>query len=504
MHVAIVYRGEHAMNEQISVATSSGPIIGRSKDGVYLFAGIPYAMPPCEALRFKPPLPHPSWQTPLEAFKFGPAAPQVATGGMTDSASVRWSEDCLTLNISTPACDDKKRAVLFWIHGGGYRTGQGSVPWYNGARFGVNGDIVVVSINYRLGALGFTDLSHLGEEYALSGVAGTLDQIAALKWVHENIAAFGGDPARVTIAGESAGAFSVATLLGCSAAQGLFHQAIPQSGGAQHTLPKAAAEKVTARFLAHLGVDDAIGLSAVAVEDILAAQTKTIAHFEGGAGVVNELGVAVSPFYPAHGTSLLPDSPLTQIRNGCGREVALLTGSNADETTLWGYGNVDAAKLERIATGYGSADVLATYRTQRPDADDEALLIAITTDHMFRIPAVRLAEARMAHTANTWMYQFNWPSRAFGGRLGATHALEIPFAFDNLDRAGVDLFIGPGDKPQHVADQMHQAWINFINTGDPGWARYTLADRTTMIFDDESSVVNNPAAVEREAWKGVR
>ena len=492
------------MLERITVETTSGPVVGRSKEQVYLFAGVPYAAPPVDELRFKPPVPHGAWQEPYEALKFGPAAPQVASGGLTDSANVRWSEDCLSLNISTPACDQQQRAVLFWIHGGGYRTGQGSIPWYNGARFSRNGDIVVVSINYRLGALGFTDLSHLGADYALSGVCGTLDQIAALRWVKDNIAAFGGDPNRITIAGESAGGFSVATLLGCQSAQGLFQQAIPQSGAAHHTLPKTAAEKVTERFLKELGNSDAMGLSAVPVEDILSAQGATIAHFEGRAGVQNELGVAVSPFYPTHGNPLLPDTPLAAIANGCGSDVAVLTGTNTDETTLWGYGSVDEEKLQRIADGYGAHDVIHVYREQRPQADLEALLIAITTDHMFRIPAIRLAEARAAHAADTWMYLFNWPSRAFGGRLKATHALEIPFAFDNLDRAGVDVFIGPGDKPQHVADAMHRAWTGFIKQGDPGWARYTLEQRTTMVFDDNSAATDDPAAAERQAWDGLR
>ena len=492
------------MTETVTIDTPSGPITGRSREGALLFAGIPYAAPPIDGLRFKAPQAHEPWTEPLSALKFGPAAPQVATGGMTDSAQVRWSEDCLTLNISTPACDDAARPVMVWIHGGGYRTGQGSIPWYNGARFSTNGGIVVVSINYRLGALGFTDLSHLGDEYALSSVNGTLDQIAALRWVADNIAAFGGDPQRVTIAGESAGGFSVATLLGCTAAQGLFLRAIPQSGAAQHTLPAAASARVTEKFLGELGIDDAIGLEAVSTDNLLQAQMATIKHFESGAGMTNELGVAVSCFYPAHGNSLLPEAPLDAIASGCGSDVALLTGSNADETTLWGYGDVDEEKLERIARSYGAENALATYRRTRPDADPTALAIALTTDHMFRIPAIRLAEARAAHTGDTWLYLFNWASRAFEGRLGATHALEIPFAFDNLDRAGVDLFLGPGDSPQQVADVMHGAWTRFITDGDPGWQRYDLEQRTTMVFDSESGAVDNPAAAEREAWDGIR
>lgn len=215
--------------EIYTVQTPTGQIQGRHKDNCLLFAGIPYAAPPLKDLRFKAPQPHAPFTKPFAAFKFGAAAPQVPSGGMTDSAQVRWDEDCLTLNISTPACDDHQRPVLVWIHGGGYRSGQSSVPWYAGSQFCENGNLVVVSINYRLGALGFTDLTHLGPEYASSPVNGILDQICALQWVKENIAAFGSDPHQVTIAGKSAGGFSVATLLSCQLAEGLFHRAIPPS-----------------------------------------------------------------------------------------------------------------------------------------------------------------------------------------------------------------------------------------------------------------------------------
>jgi para-nitrobenzyl esterase len=490
--------------ERIIVDTLSGPIEGRTKEDVCLFAGVPYAAPPVDELRFRPPQAHTPWGEPRQTFKFGPAAPQVASGGMTDAVPVRWSEDCLSLNISTPACDGGKRAVLFWIHGGGYRTGQGAIPWYNGTAFAKNGDIVTVSINYRLGALGFADLSRFGSGFETSNVNGTLDQIAALRWVKDNIAAFGGDPERITIAGESAGGFSVSTLLGCSEANDLFHRAIPQSGAGHHTLPKTAAESVTDIFLRELGVDDAVGVMAASPEQILDAQTSTTKALESGAGGTNRLGTSVSPFYPVHGTSLLPEATIDAIRAGAGKDVAVLTGTNTDETTLWGYGSVDETKLNRFAEGYGATSVLDVYRAERPGASAEDLLFALTTDHMFRIPAIRLAEARADYGAATWMYLFNWQSRAFGGRLKATHALEIPFAFGNLNRAGVDTFVGPGNLPQHVGDTMHHAWIGFINDGKPGWDRYDTKARATMVFDDTSAVQNDPAGAERRAWDGLR
>ena len=487
-----------------TIETTTGPIIGRERGNVWLFAGIPYAAPPVGRLRFKPPEPHPTWSEPRDARKFGPAAPQVATGGLTNSAQVRWDEDCLTLNVQTPAADLGGRPVLVWIHGGGYRTGQGATPWYNGAEFCRNGDIVVVTINYRLGALGFSDLSRFGSEYEQSGVLGLLDQIAALEWVQENIARFGGDPTKVTIAGESAGGFSVSSLLGCPSAQGLFRAAIPQSGGAQHTLDREAASKTVDWFLAHLGVDDVVGLEAASVEAILDAQTATIKDLESAAGFVNKLGVPVSPFYPVHGTPLMAESPIDAIRRGVGADKPVLTGSNKDETTLWGYGRVDDAKLERAVSGYHAQAPLAAYKEMDPNASTLELLIQLTTDHMFRIPAIRLAEAREAHGAETWMYWFCWPSRAFEGRLKATHALEIPFAFNNLSQPGVDVFLGPGEPPVDLAGEMHQAWIRFIRDLDPGWARYQAPERLTYRFDTQSKLVSDPEGRGREAWEGLR
>ena len=479
--------------------TASGQLQGREKAGVLLFAGIPYAAPPLEGRRFRAPEPHEGWTGVREARKFGPAAPQVATGGMTDPAPVRWDEDCLTLNVQTPGLDDAARPVLVWIHGGGYRNGQGAVPWYNGARFAANGDIVAVTINYRLGALGFTDLSRFGPEFATSGVNGILDQIAALEWVRDNIAVFGGDPSRVTIAGESAGGFSVATLLGSPRAEGLFRGAIPQSGAAHHVLPKHAGDVVADRFLEALGADGPAGLEAASVDAVLEAQGAVIEALDRRPGLPTQLGMPVSAFYPTVGSDVLPEPPLDAIRAGLNPAVSVLAGSNRDETTLWGYGEVDDARLERTAQTLGGPRLLKTYRRTRPAASAQELMAAITTDHMFRIPAIRLAEAR---GTDTWLYQFNWRSRV--AHLGATHALEIPFAFDNLHQPGVAAFVGEGPSPQHVADAMHGAWTRFVRAGDPGFPPYSPERRETMVFDEVSSVVEDPDGEERVAWDGLR
>ncbi|MFU8817764.1 MAG: carboxylesterase/lipase family protein [Pseudomonadales bacterium] len=485
--------------------TTAGPVQGRHKDGVLLFAGIPYAAPPTGANRFRAAQPLEPWREVRPANRFGPAAPQTPTGGLTASTAVRWDEDCLSLNVTTPALDDARRPVLFWIHGGGFRTGQGAIPWYNGARFARRGDLVVVSINYRLGALGFTDLSMFGDDYATSGANGLLDQITALRWVRDNISRFGGDPDRVTIAGESAGAFSVCTLLASPLASGLFRSAIAQSGGAHHTLPPAAGRMVTQRLLDSLAVDSVEALQGVGVEALLEAQNQVSAEIGDGAATIDAYGVAVAPFYPAEGNPVIPGNPLQAIAAGAGRDVPLLTGSNRDETTLWGYGEVDDERLARVATRYGASATLDVYRRNRPASNAGEILTALTTDHMFRIPAVRLLEARIAAgAAPSWMYWFCWASRAFEGRLGSTHALEIPFVFDTLDKPGVDVFIGPGERPDDLARVMHQAWIDFIRDADPGWAPYDLQRRFTMKYDTVSEVVMDPDGDEREAWSGLR
>jgi para-nitrobenzyl esterase len=493
--------------------TTRGKVEGREKEGVVLFAGIPYAAPPVGELRFKATQPHEPWQGVRPAQRFGPAAPQVPGEGLTSRVPVRWDEDCLTLNISTPAVDHGRRPVLVWIHGGGYRTGQGGIPWYNGARFATNGDIVVASINYRLGALGFTHLGRFGDDYATSGLNGTLDQTTALEWVRDNIEGFGGDPDNVTIAGESAGAFSVATLLGLPRAAGLFRRAIAQSGAAHHTLPVEAAEKVADLFCDALGVRSADDLHAATVEDILNAQGKVDAELGRGAGLVNALGVSVGPFYPVVEGSVLPLSPMEAVQQGASADIPVLIGTNRHETTLWGwgYGDVDDERLRKLTSQLGADEqMLRAYQEAWPDSSAKDILFAITTDHMFRIPAIRLAEARAAHGGKTWMYLFAWESRAFEGRLKATHALEIPFAFDNLDRGGVDVFLGEGPPPQAVADVMHGAWTSFIRSGDPNcgalpdWPAYDTERRATMVFDNVSELVDDPSGAERQVWEGLR
>ncbi|MBI3786464.1 MAG: carboxylesterase/lipase family protein [Deltaproteobacteria bacterium] len=493
--------------------TQQGELRGREKEGALLFASIPYAAPPTGARRFRPPQPHDGWQGVRDATRFGPAAPQPREEGLTASPEVRWDEDCLTLNVCTPAVDDKRRPVFVWIHGGGFRTGQGAIPWYNGTSFALRGDVVTVSLNYRLGALGFAHIEEIGgTQYANSGSNGILDQIAALKWVRENIAAFGGDPERVTVGGESAGGMSVGTLLGCPAAQGLFQGAVAQSGAAHMTLSSAQGAELGQRFVAAVGAGTIDDLIAAPVERILAAQIELERQSRSGnLRPAGGQGIGGMPFQPVVNASMLPQSPIAAVRQGLASKVRVLVGTNRNEMTIFPIGATDEGRLQRIAarTFQDGSAALEAYRKEWPDAGASDLLLAIMTDRLFRIPAVRLAEAQAACGGTAYQYLFTWRSRAFEGRLGAAHALEIPFVFNNLHRAGAELFLGPGPSPQALADRMHEAWIAFIRNGDPScdaigdWPEYRPPQRSVMELGDQIGAALDPYGATRQLWEGI-
>ncbi len=494
--------------------TKAGEIRGREKNGVLLFGGIPYAAPPTGPRRFRPPEPHAGWSGVLDARRFGPAAPQPREEGLTSNPAVRWDEDCLTLNVCTPALDEARRPVLVWIHGGGFRTGQGAIPWYDGRSFARRGDVVTVSINYRLGALGFAQLDEIGgADYASSGLNGIRDQIAALAWVRAHIAAFGGDPERVTIAGESAGGMSVGILLGCPAASGLFRGAVPQSGAAHHVLEREDGHAVARHFAEALGADSIGALLAAPPERILEAQVAVeAASRQPDFAARNATGLAGMPFLPTVDGRVLPQPPLEAVRAGLAADVRVLAGTNRDEMTLFGLESIDAERLQRIAARYfpDPERALAAYRSDHPGASPSDLLVAITTDHAFRIPAIRLTEAHTASGGTSYQYLFTWASRAFGGRLRATHALEIPFAFDTLDRAGVDVFLGPGPTPRTLADAMHAAWTAFIRSGDPScpeigeWPVWNPHERPVVELGDRIGALWDPMGATRGLWDGIR
>ena len=504
------------MNEiELIVDTTGGKVRGRHKDGVALFAAIPFAAPPVGGRRFAPAEPHPGWSDVRDATRFGAVAPQGvgATDALVGGKEPDWNEDCLFLNVQTPALDGARRPVMVWIHGGGFTSGAGSVPWYNGARFVTNGDVVVVTINYRLGAFGWLYFGHRDPTLMASGNAGLSDQIAALRWVRDNIAAFGGDPDNVTIFGESAGAMSVATLMGTPAAAGLFHKAIAQSGAAHHTQQPDSAAEMTDRIMAALAVTSVPELVDVPARALLDVQLSTSAEVaKERASSAESTGLGL-PFSPVVDGVMLPNAPLDAIARGLSASVPLLTGTNLDEWNLFGLAARspadDDAIMRRLARIVEDPhEVAATYQRAGNGADRGALWSAIMTDRVFRIPAIRLAEAQASHRPHeTFMYQFDWASSAFGGRLGSCHALEIPFAFDNLHQPGVAFFTGT-EPPQSLATAMHKAWVAFAHNGRPDhdglppWPAYDTGQRATMHFDVSCCIRNDPAPERRAAWEG--
>jgi len=490
------------------VATRSGKVEGFERDGVHVFLGIPYAAPPVGARRWRAPEPEEGWDGVREATRFSAQSAQTefAMNAMMGGGQPPCSEDSLYLNVWTPACDDARSPVMVWIHGGAFIWGAGDTPWYDGTNFALHGDVVVVTINYRLGAFGFLHLADLFDgEFAGSGNLGLLDQTAALRWVRESITAFGGDPDNVTIFGESAGGASVATLLGTPAARGLFKGAIPQSGAASWVHTREIATTVASRMIERMGV------KAGDVDAILATSTDDIL---GAMPAFREDGVNALPFQPTVDGVVLSQPPLDAIAAGNADGVAILVGTNRHEMTLFtladaGLSSLDSAGVRtrvRAVLGDQADAIVASYESRRPNATPQELWLDLATDTVFRMPAIALLRAQQGH-GPAWSYLFTWETPVFGGMLRSTHALEIPFVFDNLAR-GAEMFTGKGDERQAIADAMHGAWIAFARKHDPNhaglpsWPQYDLTRRATMRFDTTCEVVDDPMGADREAFLG--
>jgi para-nitrobenzyl esterase len=499
----------------VIVDTSAGKVRGIEKRGVWQYRGIPYA----RAERFRAPRPVEPWSGVSDASEFGLIAPQnpSPTEAMLGAQDRPSGEDCLVLNVFTPEADDAARPVMVWIHGGAFVAGSGNVVWYDGSNLARTGDVVVVTINYRLGALGFLHLGHLDPDLAGSGANGIRDQVAALAWVRDNIAAFGGDPGRVTIFGESAGGMSVGTLLGTPAAAGLFHGAIAQSGAAHHNHLPEVAQWVTGGFLAALDLSptSADALATLPVEDILRAQATIEQRVQADGQRDEGPGVGALTFQPVVDGAVLPAPAVEAVRAGSAAGVPLVAGTNADEWNLFhlrarmsGPLSEDHVRrrLARLVGADRVDDVLGVYRRARPQADPDGLLCAVMTDHVFRMPAIRLAEAQAAHTPQVAMYRFDLGSTAMGGALGACHAIEVPFVFDNLDRGGVDLLLGGlDDGSRGLAGAVARAWTAVAHTASPShdglvWPAYDIERRLTCVLDRHPTVQADPDAETRAVW----
>lgn len=499
---------------RLVVETDRGYVGGDHRRGAYRFRGIPYAAPPVGDRRFTAPAPVHGWTGVRAAtgrFPVAPQPPDMVSQLLGAGDGPAQSEaDCLTLNVWTPAPDDARRPVLVWIHGGAFVSGSGSVPWYDGANL-THRDVVVVTVNYRLGALGFLYLEGIGgDAFAGSGNVGLADQAAALGWVQRNIEAFGGDPDNVTIFGESAGGMSVGAHLAFPASQGRFHRAIAQSGAVDNVSDPDRATAVALGLLDELGLDrNGIDrLRTLGVEALVEAQQKVSAAY----GITGGL-----PFQPVWGDTTMPTRPIDAIRNGSAAGIDLIVGSNRDELRVFFAmtpamrADDDAVVTRRVGAVAGDRadDIVAAYRDLLPGVSSTDLFEAIGTDAVFRIPALRLAEAQRHHAA-VHTYEFHQESTGLGGTLGASHAVDVPFTFDNLDAPGASFFTGePDEAMRHVAGAMGDAWCAFARDGDPHasglprWPTWEPPTHATLVLDGDPRVVDDPAADRRAVWDGI-
>jgi para-nitrobenzyl esterase len=496
------------------VETGLGKLEGFESDGVRVFRGIPFAKPPTGERRFRAPEKPEPWSGVRDATRFGASAhqPPLMLAALPGFDIGEQSEDCLYLNVYAPAGASASgpKPVMVWIHGGAFVIGSGAQSIYDARRLARRGDVVVVTVNYRLGAFGFLDL---GQPERATPNAGLLDQIAALEWVRDHIGAFGGDAANVTIFGESAGGMSVGTLIGCPAARGLFAKAVPQSGSCQAIHDHESAAGVTTAILAALGMTspNVHRLREVPADKLMQAQQAVTMQLMlvGGAQLL--------PFQPVVDGSVLPRHPLDEIKDGIARDVRLLVGSTRDEWRLFGFMDPEVRQLdaERIAKRIqqrlphaDGAAIVAGYRAERPETDWASLWLAIETDRVFRIPAIRMAEAQLAHQPGVFSYLFTWESPGFGGLLGACHAIEIPFLFGCLDLPGADNFVGKGPDAERLVDRTMDAWLGFARAGDPSqpglpWPRYDAKRRATMELGANAGTLDDPFGAERRLWDGV-
>jgi para-nitrobenzyl esterase len=496
----------------IEVRTTAGLVRGEQRDGIAAFKGIPYAEPPFGGNLFKPPAARTPWEGSRDCTAYGPCCPQPATAMMP--RSVEAGEDCLSVNVWAPA-GAKDLPVMFWIHGGAYIYGSSADPGMEGDTFARDG-VVFVSCNYRLGALGFLHAGHLNEAYAsASGSYGLTDQIAALEWTRDNIAAFGGDPGNVTIFGVSAGGTYVTSLLGCPSAQGLFRRVISQSAGGSplFDFPERIAEPVAMIMLDKLGVP-ASELPTIEPMRIVEAQVELMAEIQRGEREA-ECGEMTIPFVPLVGGDVMPRSAYEAIAGGVGATVDLIVGTNRDENTTFELMAELAGSNGGVAAKEWGADPVIRERINDVyDATQEhACAISpktsMTSDRLFRVPSLRIAEAHLRAGGPTRVYMYAWRTPALNGRIGAGHGLECPFVFDKFTSPMNTMMLGD-QVPPNLAREMHGAWISFAGSGDPAasgavatWPRYDLADRPTMVFDEMTRVAHDPDGERRAAWDGV-
>jgi para-nitrobenzyl esterase len=500
--------------------TTTGSVQGSEVEGVLAFKTIPYGAPTGGANRFLPPQPVTPWSGVLDCTAFRGKAPQAGLAPPPRSELADFpgtpdpspeTEDCLSLNVWTPATDAAKRPVMVWFHGGAFSWGNSNSPRVRGSRLARKHDVVVVTVNQRLNIFGHLDLSAIGgEAYRHSGNAGTLDMVAALEWVRDNIAGFGGDPGNVTIFGESGGGAKVAVLLTMPRAVGLFHRGIIQSGAVVRLRTRERAQALTGHVTKQLGASSVTDLQSITVSDLLAAVNPAQAalgpsphplfdRYAFGPTVDGDI-VPVHPFDPGAST-VQPDIPI--IIGDMKQETATYL---APIDAVWNRTLTREDMLHRVApiAGKHTGHVMEVYDRICHGMSPADELIAITSDSNFRVRSWVLAQRRVAlGRGKVWMYSFEWETPAFDGRLGAPHAMDVPFTFNTIDLTKVS---GGSPDAQVLSDTMAALWCNFARTGVPeheavpAWPPYDTATRSTMILDRVCRIEHDPRGDARRLW----
>jgi para-nitrobenzyl esterase len=489
-----------------TVETAYGKVQGIATAGIKEFKGIPYGASTAGKNRFMPPRKPAAWTGVRECFVHGQVCPQIPSNlrseyGMMimwDQQSGGLGEDCLVLNVWTPGVNDNaKRAVLVSFHGGGYTTGSGNAPGFDGAQLALFGDVVVVTVNHRLASFGYTHLADLGAppEFAYAGVTGIMDLVASLQWVHDNIANFGGDPNRVMIFGQSGGGAKTSAILATPSAKGLFHRAAVQSGSSLRFTTRETATKAAEQLLAKLEIPKTriADLQKISWQQLLEAQT-------GIAGFAPVMEGTILPHHPFDPVAPPESADVPMIISTTLEDAALgLTNFNLDETGL--------KNLLNQRYGDKAEEVLAMYRQRYPQKSPFLIQAQVFTDAGFRRSAITQAERKAAlGKAPAYMYLWNWETPGFGGKFGAVHGIDVAASFYNVR----DTIVGvgaPGGKV--MCERLASAWVSFANTGDPNnphlprWPAYETTRRATMIFDTDTRVENDPRSEIRKFWEQV-
>jgi para-nitrobenzyl esterase len=512
-------------DDATTAETASGKIRGIRSGELHVFKGIPYGASTAGANRFMPPSKPEPWTGVRDAIAYAGRSPQAGAGAQRPELATVWGprdnlpigEDCLTLNVWTPAHDTAKRPVMVWLHGGAFSYGSANSPWYDGSSLARRNDIVVVSVNHRLNIFGHLDLSGTGDErFAASGNAGVLDLVAALAWVREHVARFGGDPGNVTIFGQSGGGGKVSALLAMPSAKGLFHKAIIQSGASVRFAERERTTRLADAVLKQLELGPHPGRGQLDALQALpiARLTETIALAQKTLPPARHALLDRYNFGPVIDGQVLPAHPFDPAATALSDDVPVMMGGTKDESAIflapddavWNRTLSEEELHKRIAAVAGDAtDSLVAYYKRRDAAATPAdLLITGLTAANFQVRSTVLAERKAQRgKAAVWMYRFDWETPAFGGRLKSPHSMDVPFVFDTLGVIGE-----PHRKPhaQDLADRVSATWASFARNGDPGnksipaWPAYTADKRATMVFNDQCQVAGDPDGEARPLW----